>query len=240
MLEQLGWQKGAKPGYSSTPYHLVEENITWQAGYRWLKRHRYLGVTPDSAIRYRSIEGLRIQLSCASPKPSRLLITTLSTSAWMRWLLHRALKLRGFKHHPQQLGNNQLYHQDAFMAAQLMQHESLITQCKKLASQTGVLRWELSLIPGKLTTHVTLTENYDMTDFPQLFSCIKQLAATVIQIPHSKELRLTAAEAEQFSTPQGQLKKSQVINGGLMVFGVLLLLTALLMGTLFGISLLLS
>lgn len=240
VLQQLGWQKNANPSYPSTPFQLIDNNITWQAGYRWLKRHRYLGVTPDSAIRYRSNEGLRIQLSRTSDKPSHLLITSLATSAWMRWLLHQGLKLRGFIRHRLQLGTNWLYHQDAFMAAQLLKNAIFITQCNTLASQTEVLRWELCLTPGKLTINLTLADNYDMTNFSRLFTAVKQLAETVNHIPHSKELSLTTAETQQLSNPEGQLKKSQVIKGGLIVISVLLLLTVILMGTLFGISWLLS
>lgn len=236
-LFELGWHKCVN---SNSPYQLRKDEITWHSGFRFLHRHRYLGVTADNAIRYRTSEGIRINFCRPSRKPSRLLITTLATSAWLRWLLHHGLIFRGYKQHQHQLGTNRLYHQDVLMAEQLLLNEELLIQIKVLASQPGLLRWELSLIPHELTINLTLANNYNLDHFSNLFTAVKLLTETINQIPHSKNLSLTATETNHASNAKNPLKKSQTIKGGLLVLGVLLLSTSLLMGMLFGISWLLT
>ena len=213
VLYQAGWQ----PTSQSQPYapqlNKKIDDSMWLCGWRVLKQHRYIGVTPDSHIRYRSFAGIRLYFKCTVDKPSRLLISSVAAIGWLWWLLDKLLKRKGFIKHPDKIENLTVYHQDQQMVNFLLTDDTFRKQVALLSGLNEIKQWELQVVPGQLTV------NHQ----------VMALSDALLKAPVSVHHHLTTQEQNSLNQ---KLNKKQLFKAFLMVMAFLLIPVLLLLGLL--------
>ncbi len=231
VLHQAGWE----PTSQSQPYapqmNKKPGDSTWLCGWRALKRHRYAGVTPDSQIRYRTFAGIRMYFKCTVDKPSRLLISSVAAIGWLRWLIDKLLKRKGFIKHPDKIQNLNVYHQDQQMVDFLLTDDTFRQQAALLSGFNEIKQWELQVVPGHLTVNISFKPEakFSANQFDLLHRQIIALSEALLQAPVSVHHQLTDQEHNSLNQ---KLSKKQLLKGFLLVMTFLFIPVFLLLGLL--------
>ena len=203
----------------------------WLCGWRVLKQHRYIGVTPDSHIRYRSFAGIRLYFKCTVDKPSRLLISSVAAIGWLWWLLDKLLKRKGFIKHPDKIENLTVYHQDQQMVNFLLTDDTFRKQVALLSGLNEIKQWELQVVPGQLTVNISFKPEaqFSADQFDSLHHQVMALSDALLKAPVSVHHHLTTQEQNSLNQ---KLNKKQLFKAFLMVMAFLLIPVLLLLGLL--------
>jgi hypothetical protein len=208
-LKAAGWQPSVGYWPPHSGYHRTYNDSAWTLDWRILSRHQYKGVNSDNAIRIRQSSGMRMGFHCAVEKPSRLLITTVSSVTFIAWLFDKILKLKGFRRSKKTIGINRVYHQDSQMANKLLSHSDFLVSAQQLSNCDTLVSWELELLPGHLSINLTTSPNINPD--AEMLSCLFQMVLSLRQqlgkIPCFETHKLSSVEKNASKTGAKSLKQ---------------------------------
>ena len=231
LLLDSGWRPlSDKPMVLSTLTQSLN-GVEWFLRFRLLRRHRYFGVTPDNAIRYRQYLGVRLNFDCLCDNPEKLLMSSLSEKAWLRWLIDKILTgRRGYQRHDKKLHGLRIYHQNQDWVNQLLVDSTFLTAAQQLTETRGLLGWECALNAGRLQVNLTIHRNtvYSTNSFLLLTQRMESLAIQLLTIPHN-----IALPGELNHVMHQQPTVTTILKGFLIVFGFLGGLMLILMGLIY-------
>ncbi|MCX7553687.1 hypothetical protein OS175_07335 [Marinicella sp. S1101] len=179
VFEAAGWQPFVDHWPPHSGYHRTHNGSVWELDWRLLSKHQYIGVNSESAVRIRQSSGMRLGFHCVVEKPSRLLITTVSSVTFIAWLFDKILKLKGFRRSKKTIGINRVYHQDSQMANKLLSHSDFLVSAQQLSNCDTLVSWELELLPGHLSINLTTKPNINPD--AEMLSCLFQMVLSLRQ-----------------------------------------------------------
>lgn len=237
-LKTAGWQPSVSYWPPHSGYHRTDNDSAWTLNWRPLSKHQYMGVNSESAVRIRQSSGMRLGFQCVVEKPSRLLITSVSSVTFIAWLFDKILRFRGFRRSNKTIGINRVYHQDTQMANRLFSHSGFLASAQQLSDCDTLVSWELELLPGHLS--VNLTTRTNINPDAEMLSCLFQLVLGLHQhlgkIPNFETHQLSSAEKQRIQNRGRKPDTGQVVRGGIMVLAFLLLPILLILGLFFIMS----
>jgi len=231
LLLDSGWQPLSDKPLALKTFKQSLNGVEWFLRFRLLRRHRYRGVTPDSAIRYRQYLGIRLNFERLCDNPEKLLVSSLSEKAWLRWLIYKILTgRRGYLLYDKKLHGLSIYHQNQDWVNQLLVDSKFLTAAEQLTETRGLQGWECALNTGRLQVNLTIHRNtvYSTNSFLLLTQRVGSLATQLLTIPHD-----IALPGELNHVMHQQPTVTTIIKGFLIVFGFLGGLMLILIGLIY-------